>query len=140
MGEVKVFDAPFSGREAAQKQIQLRQDSRSVADCAVEEVKDKLAAPELPTDLDFLIALTIRIRGDYGDGGGRRNSCLPASPGIPPGLRVTPEVPDGLVAERTRGFLTSLESRRSRPSHHFPSLCNQAELGCRQWNGITGST
>lgn len=28
-----------------------------------EEVKDELAAPELPTELDSLIALTIRIDG-----------------------------------------------------------------------------
>jgi hypothetical protein len=37
VGEVrKVFDAPFSGREAARKLIQLRQDSRSVADYVVD--------------------------------------------------------------------------------------------------------
>ena len=79
MGEVrKVFDAPFSGREASQKLFQLRQDSRSLVDYAVdictlaaesawnhkapfdmflhsvsEEVKDELAAWELPTALDF---------------------------------------------------------------------------------------
>ena len=86
MGEVrKIFDAPFSRQEAARRLIQLRQDSRSVADYVVdfhtlaesawnpealldmlmhgvsEEVKDELAARELPTDLDSLIALTIRI-------------------------------------------------------------------------------
>jgi hypothetical protein len=37
VGEVKkVFDAPFSGREAARKLIQLWQDSRSVGDYAVD--------------------------------------------------------------------------------------------------------
>ena len=32
----KVFDSPLSGREAARKLIQLRQDSLSVADYAVD--------------------------------------------------------------------------------------------------------
>jgi hypothetical protein len=37
VGEVKkVFDAPFSWREAARKLLKLRQDSRSVADSAVD--------------------------------------------------------------------------------------------------------
>ena len=78
----------MSGRKAAQNLLQLRQDSRSVADYAVdfrtlaaesawnpealfnmflhgvsEEVKDELAARELQTDLDSLIALTIGIDG-----------------------------------------------------------------------------
>ena len=82
----KVFDAPLSRR--ARKLLQLGQDSRSVADYAVdlctlaaestwnmdalfdmylhgvsEEVKDELAARELPTDLDSLIVLTFRIDG-----------------------------------------------------------------------------
>ena len=87
--EVKnVLEAPVSGREATWKLLQLRQDSLSVADYAVdfhtlaaegawipealfdtflhglsEEVKDELAARELPMDLDSLIALTIRIDG-----------------------------------------------------------------------------
>uniref|UniRef100_A0AAZ3SS91 DUF4939 domain-containing protein n=1 Tax=Oncorhynchus tshawytscha TaxID=74940 RepID=A0AAZ3SS91_ONCTS len=91
VGEVKkVFDAPFSGREAARKLIQLRQDSCSVADYAVdfctlavesawnqealfdmflhdisEEVKDVIAARELATNLDSLIALTIHIDGQF---------------------------------------------------------------------------
>jgi hypothetical protein len=84
----KVFEAPGSGREAARKLLQLRQDTLSVADYAVEfhtlaaestwnpealfntflhrlseEVKDELAARDLPMDLDSLIALTIRIDG-----------------------------------------------------------------------------
>jgi hypothetical protein len=89
VGEVKkVFDAQFSGREAAWKVIQLGQDSRSVADFVVdfrtlaaesawnqealfdmflhgvsEEVKDEFAARESPTDLYSLIALTIGIDG-----------------------------------------------------------------------------
>jgi hypothetical protein len=88
-GEVrKVFDAPLSGREAARKLIQLRQDTHTVADYAIDfymlsaesawnpealfdmflhgvsgEVKDELTARELPTTLDSLIALTIRIDG-----------------------------------------------------------------------------
>lgn len=74
----------MAGREAARKILQLRQDSLSVADYAVdfrhassggcleldtflhgltEELKDELVARELPTDLDSLIALTIRIDG-----------------------------------------------------------------------------
>jgi hypothetical protein len=86
VGEVrKVFDAP-SGRQATRKIIQLRQNSRSVADYEVdfrtlaaesawnqqalfdmflhgisEEVKDELASRELPTELDSLIASTTRI-------------------------------------------------------------------------------
>ncbi|XP_045570093.1 trichohyalin-like [Salmo salar] len=78
VGEVrKVFDDPFSGTEAACKLIDLRHDARRVADYALdfrmlavesawnpealfdmfqhgvsEEVKDKLAAGELPTGLD----------------------------------------------------------------------------------------
>ena len=37
VGEVKkVFDAPFSGREAARKLLQLQQDSCSVADYDVD--------------------------------------------------------------------------------------------------------
>ena len=89
MAEVKkVFVAPMSGRKAAQKLLQLWQDTLSVADYAVEfrtlaaegtwnpealfdtflhvlleEIKDELAAGELPTDLDSLIALTIQIDG-----------------------------------------------------------------------------
>ena len=89
MAEVKkVFYSPLSGREAAQKLPQLRQNSRSVADYAVdfrmlavesawnpesifntflhtlsEEVKDELATRELHMDLDSLIALTLRING-----------------------------------------------------------------------------
>ncbi|XP_071210165.1 uncharacterized protein [Salvelinus alpinus] len=84
----KVFDSPLSGREAARKLLQLRQDSRSVADYVVdsrtkatkcpwdleslfnsffnglsEGIKDKLAARELPLDLDSLIDLTIKIDG-----------------------------------------------------------------------------
>ena len=77
----------MSGREAARKLLQLQQNTLSVADYAVEfrtlaegtwnmealfntflhglseEVKDELAARELPTDLDSRIALTIRIDG-----------------------------------------------------------------------------
>eukprot|EP00063_Salmo_salar_P096383 XP_014071218.1 PREDICTED: RNA-directed DNA polymerase homolog [Salmo salar] len=42
VGEVKkVFDATFSGREAAWKIIQLRQDSRSVADYAAESARNQ---------------------------------------------------------------------------------------------------
>jgi ribosome-associated toxin RatA of RatAB toxin-antitoxin module len=89
VGEVrKVFDAPFSRREAAWSLIQLRQDACTVADYAVdfrtletesawspealfdmflhgvsEEVLDELAARELPTDLGSLVALTIYIDG-----------------------------------------------------------------------------
>jgi hypothetical protein len=89
VGEVrKVFDDPFSGREAAWRLIQLRQDFHRVDDYVVdfctlaaqsswnqealfdmflhgvsEVMKDKLAARELPTDLDPLIAFTIRIDG-----------------------------------------------------------------------------
>lgn len=67
----KVFDSSLSGREAARKLLQLCQDSCSVADYAARwlsawnaetlfdmflnrllEVKDELAARELPTDLD----------------------------------------------------------------------------------------
>ena len=84
----KVFDSPLSGREAAHKLLQLRQDSRSVADYAMdfrmlvaesawnlealfvmflhglsEVVINELAARELAMDLDSLIALTIRIDG-----------------------------------------------------------------------------
>jgi hypothetical protein len=84
----KVLDSPLSGREAARKLLQLWQDSLSVADYAgdfwtlatysawnleslfdtflhrlSEEVKDELAARELPTDIYSLIALTIRIDG-----------------------------------------------------------------------------
>ena len=84
----KVFGAPLSRREVARKLLQLRQDSRSVADYAVgfrtlagesdwnpealfdmclhgvsAEVKDELAAQELPSDRDSLIALTIRFDG-----------------------------------------------------------------------------
>ena len=89
VGEVtKVFEAPFSRIEAARSLIQLRQDSRTVADYAVdfrtlttesawspealfdmflqavlEEVEDELAARELPMDLGSLIVLTIHIDG-----------------------------------------------------------------------------
>ena len=73
--------------EAARKLLQLRQDSHSVADYAVDfrtlavdsawtrkrcstcsysvsgEVKVELAARGLPMDLDSLISLTIRIDG-----------------------------------------------------------------------------
>ena len=85
----KVFDSPLSGREAARKLLQLRQDSHSVAEYMVdfrmpadesacnlevlfdmflhglsEVIKDELAAWELPMDLDSLIAIrTIRIDG-----------------------------------------------------------------------------
>jgi hypothetical protein len=82
------FNALFSGREAARKQIQHWHESCRVADYAVdfstlaaesawnqealfdmflhgvsEEVKDELADRELPTDLDSLIALTIQNYG-----------------------------------------------------------------------------
>ena len=85
---MKVSYTPFSGREAARKLIQLWQDSCSVADYMVdfrmlavesawnqealfdmflqgisEEVKDELAAREIPTDLDSLIAFPILIDG-----------------------------------------------------------------------------
>ena len=89
MAEVrKVFDTPVSGREAASKLLELRQDSHSVADYTIdfrtlaaesawnpeslfntflhglsEVVKDELAAREVPVDLDSLIAPTIRIDG-----------------------------------------------------------------------------
>jgi hypothetical protein len=67
-----------SGREAARKLHQPRQDFRTLAaghawnpEALVntflhglsEEVKDELAAQKLPTDLDSLIALTIQIDG-----------------------------------------------------------------------------
>lgn len=134
-------------REGAQKLIQLRQDARRVAENAVdfhtlaaesawnqealivmylhdisEEVKDEHAARDLPTDLDSLIALTIRIDGRLRERRMRGNSISLARPGIPPHLRVIPEVPER--AESTRGFPTFLESHRRRPRHCFPSLCN----------------
>ena len=84
----KVFDSLVSRREAAQKLLQLRQDIRSVEDYVVdfrtleaesacnpeslhdtflhglpEEIKDELAARELPMDIAYLIALTIWIDG-----------------------------------------------------------------------------
>jgi hypothetical protein len=84
----KVFESPVSGRKAASKLLDLCQNSHSVADYAVdfrtfasesawnpvsfldtflnglsEEVKDELAAQELPVDLDSLIALTIQLDG-----------------------------------------------------------------------------
>ena len=84
----KVFDSPLSGREAARKLLQLRQDPCNVADYEVdfhtlaaesawnpkalfnmflhrvsEEVKDELASRELQTDLESLVALTIWIDG-----------------------------------------------------------------------------
>jgi hypothetical protein len=84
----KMFDSPWSGKEAARKLLQLRQDSFSVADYVVdfctlvaesawnpealfdmflhglsEVIKNKLAARELTMDLDSLIALTIQIDG-----------------------------------------------------------------------------
>ena len=87
VGKVKkVLDAQFSGREAAWKLIQIRQDSRSVADYSVDfcklaeesfwnqealfdmflqEVKDELAGRELPTDCASLIAMTICIDGRF---------------------------------------------------------------------------
>ena len=87
MEEVKkVFFATFSGKEATRELIQLRQDPCSVAEYAVgfrtlesawnqealfdmflhgvsEEVKDELAARELPMVLNSLIALTTHIDG-----------------------------------------------------------------------------
>ena len=82
------FKCAIEERDAAQELLHFRQGSCSVADYAVdfrtlaaesawnpealvdsflplvlEEVKDELAARELPTDLDSLISLTIRIDG-----------------------------------------------------------------------------
>ena len=81
-----VFDHPVRGREASQRLLHLRQGSRSVASFAVEfrtlaaesgwngealqgvflnalsdDIKDQLAFREESTDLDELIALSIRL-------------------------------------------------------------------------------
>lgn len=89
MAEVKkVFDSPLSVREATRKLLCLHQDYRIVADYAVdfhklaaksawnpealfdtflhgllEEMKDELAAQELPIELNSLNTLTIRMDG-----------------------------------------------------------------------------
>ena len=124
----KVFDSPLSGREAAWKLLQLCQDSRSVEDYAVdvcalaaesawnteflfviflkllsEEDKDEHAARELPTDLNWLIALTIDRWVATETGG--RGGLIPvpiACQRIPPCLRGTPEVASVYVPERIR--------------------------------------
>ena len=91
----------MSGRKAASKLLDLRQNSDSVADDAVdfrtfasksawnleylfnyflhrlsEEVKDELAARELPVDLNSLIALTIKIDGRLRECKSERRSGL----------------------------------------------------------------
>ena len=89
MAEVrKFFVSPVPGREAAQKLLQVRQNSRGMADYTVdfrtlaaesswnpealfdtflhqwlEGRKDDLAVREIPLDLDSLIAHSIRIDG-----------------------------------------------------------------------------
>lgn len=100
----------FNSLLAARKLLQLRQDSRSVADYVVdfctlatesawnpealfdmffhglsEVVKDELAARELPMNLEPLIALTIRIDGRLRECRRERESmpCCPRSPSIP---------------------------------------------------------
>jgi hypothetical protein len=84
----KVFDHETPGREAAQGLLNLTQGGRTVADYAIEfrtiaadsswnapslldafyhglsgRIKDELAARDLPTDLDHLVALAVRIDG-----------------------------------------------------------------------------
>jgi hypothetical protein len=70
---------------------------------------------------------------DYGNEGRRRES-------IPPHLRGILEIPNGSVAERTRGYPSFHESLRRLTIHLFPSPCNKAEIGCLQLNIYTGFT
>ena len=83
-----VFDHETPGREAAQGLLNLTQGGRTVTDYAIEfrtiaaesswnapslldafyhglsgRIKDELAARDLPTDLDYLVALAIHIEG-----------------------------------------------------------------------------
>ncbi|KAK0141858.1 Retrotransposon-like protein 1 [Merluccius polli] len=95
----RVFDHPVRGREASQRLLLLKQGSRSVAAFAVEfrtlavesrwneealqgvflnalcnDVKDKLTTWEESSDLEYLIALAIRMDNRLRE---RRISCQP---------------------------------------------------------------
>ena len=152
MAEVrKVFDSPMSGRKETQKLLQLRQDSRSVADYAVdfrtlaaesawnpeslfntflhgisERVKDDLAAWELPMDLNFLIALTIGIAGQLWEHRRERKSVPDHS--FLPRLRRIPEVPDAYTSKRIRSYRSSLGNHRGLSTCLFRHPCNWAWL------------
>lgn len=153
----KVFNYPLSGRAASRKLLELRQDSRSVADYAVDfctfaaesawnpqslfnmflhglsgVVKDELAARELPMDLNSLIALTIRIDGRLRNVG-RRGGMFPVTLAhlqFPPRLKGIPDVPEVYIAGRIRCHPSSLGNHRGLSTRLLRNQCNRAGLDC----------
>lgn len=153
----RVFDSPLSRREAVRKLLQLRQDTCSVADHVVdystlaaesawnpealfdmflhrlsEVIEDELAARELPTELDSLIALTIRIGGRLRECRRERESvpCRPRSSSISTSPQRNPGNPQSLHFRVDRCHPSSLVNHRGLSTHLLRSPCNWERLDC----------
>ena len=105
-----------------------------------EEIKDGLAARELPLDLNALITLTIRIDGRLWECRSERRSGLVTlvHPLLLAHLRRNADIPEGCISEKIRSHPSSLGNDQRWLSQTHWSLWNWAELDYRLGNVPVG--
>ncbi|KAF7700276.1 hypothetical protein HF521_003234, partial [Silurus meridionalis] len=142
----KIFDSATPRQDAARSLFQTIQDGRSVAEYATDfrtaaaesewdatalydvflrglnaEIKNELAARDLPEDLDSLISLATRIdrrMREFRSDGGFRGTWQPASPSDPSHFSTSSSLPPQPMEIGRRHLSTSEKER-----HHSQGLC-----------------